>query len=353
MNEISKAETTIEKIEKTESATRPLLEVKNLCVDFPDTNARAVEDVCLTIFPGEFVALVGESGCGKTLTASAIMNVLPQNATISAGEILFVQNETKTKNATASAKNIVQLDETSRRDISGKYISMIFQDPAAALDPLSTCGKQIEEGAIVHGTPKKAAREHAKKIMAKTGLGDVERIYNSFPHELSGGQKQRVLIAAALINSPRLLIADEPTSALDATIQKDILQLISNLNTELKTSLLLITHDFSVVKKMSARVYVMYAGRIVESGATEHVLQHPLHPYTEALLRAIPNSVKKGERLFSVTGSVPSPAERKKNQCAFFGRCPHAKPECARQNPKQNYFGDHFVECTFAQNDFF
>ncbi|MDE5580129.1 MAG: ABC transporter ATP-binding protein [Treponemataceae bacterium] len=346
MSEISKTNAT----EKTEGAMLPLLEVKNLCVEFSEKKIRAIEDVCIKIFPGEFVALVGESGCGKTLTASAIMNVLPQNAKISKGEILFSQNEQNSKSENSFAKNILELDEKSRREISGKNISMIFQDPSAALDPLCTCGKQIEESSIVHGMPKKAAREQAKKIMAKTGLCDIKRIYKSFPHELSGGQKQRVLIAAALINSPRLLIADEPTSALDATLQKEILQTILNLNKELKTSLLLITHDFSIVKKICARVYVMYAGRIIESGATEEVLQNPLHPYTEALLRAIPNSAKKGEKLFTVPGSVPSPAERKKNQCNFFSRCPNAKAECARQNPKPKFFGEHFVECNFAHD---
>lgn len=345
MSEISKTNTM-----KNENATRPLLEVKNLCVDFAsnEKKVRAVENVCLKIFSGEFVALVGESGCGKTLTASAIMNVLPQHAKISDGEILFAQNEKKFTEEDSFAKNILELDEKSRREISGKNISMIFQDSAAALDPLCTCGKQIEEAAIAHGTPKKSAREQAKKIMAKTGLCDIERIYKSFPHEISGGQKQRVLIAASLINSPELLIADEPTSALDATIQKEILQTILNLNKEMKTSLLLITHDFSIVRKICSRVYVMYAGRIIESGATEEIFREPLHPYTTALLRAIPNSAKKDERLFTVTGAVPSPAERKENQCNFFSRCPNAKPECARQNPKPNFFGEHFVECNFA-----
>lgn len=346
MSEISKMNAT----EKMKDTKRPLLEVKNLCVEFSEKKIRAIEDVCIKIFPGEFVALVGESGCGKTLTASAIMNVLPQNAKISKGEILFEQDEQNSKNENPLVKNILELDEKSRREISGKNISMIFQDPSAALDPLCTCGRQIEESAIVHGVPKKAAREQAKKIMAKTGLCDIERICKSFPHELSGGQKQRVLIAAALINSPRLLIADEPTSALDATLQKEILQTILNLNKELKTSLLLITHDFSIVKKICARVYVMYAGRIIESGSTEEVLQNPLHPYTEALLRAIPKAAKKGEKLFTVPGSVPSPAERKKNQCNFFSRCPNAKAECAMQNPKPIFFGEHFVECNFAQD---
>ena len=204
MSEISKTNA----MKKTEGATRPLLEVKNLCVDFSDKKLRAIEDVCIKIFSGEFVALVGESGCGKTLTASAIMNVLPQNAKISKGEILFAQDEQNSKSENSLVKNILELDEKSRREISGKNISMIFQDPSAALDPLCTCGKQIEESAIVHGVPKKQASEQAKKIMSKTGLCDIERIYKSFPHELSGGQKQRVLIAAALINSPRLLMAE-------------------------------------------------------------------------------------------------------------------------------------------------
>lgn len=327
------------------ASVRPLLEVKNLCVDFSDKKIHAIENVNIKIFAGECVALVGESGCGKTLSASAIINVLPHNAEISAGEILFSQSGHETK-------NILELDENYRREIFGKNISMIFQDPTAALDPLCTCGKQIAEGAIVHGAQKKSAQELAKKIMAKTGLCDIERIYESFPHEISGGQKQRVLIAASLINSPSLLIADEPTSALDATIQKEILQIILDLNKESKTSLLLISHDFSIIKKISARVYVMYAGRIIESGATEQVLQNPLHPYTEALLRAIPTSVKKDEKLFTVTGAVPSPKERKENQCNFFNRCPCAKPECAKQNPKLFFFGDHFVECTFAEKKF-
>ena len=341
----------ISKTNATDKTTRPLLEVKNLCVDFSDKKIRAVENVCMKIFPGEFVALVGESGCGKTLTASAIMNVLPQNARITDGEILFADAEKNSQDENSFSINILELNGESRRKISGKNISMIFQDPSAALDPLSVCGKQIEEAAIVHGAPRKSAREQTKKIMAKTGLGDIERIYKSFPHEISGGQKQRVLIASALINSPALLIADEPTSALDATIQKEILQMILKLNKELQTSLLLITHDFSIVKKICARIYVMYAGRIVESGSSEQVLQNPLHPYTAALLRAIPTSAHKGEKLFTVTGSVPSPAERKKNQCNFFGRCPNVRPECAKQSPRKNFFGEHFVECSLFYNN--
>ncbi len=203
---------------------------------------------------------------------------------------------------------------------------------------------------MAHGMSKAEARECALAMMAKTGLGDVRRIYRSFPHELSGGQKQRVLIAASLVNSPHLLIADEPTSALDATVQKEILRMILTLNRETKTSLLLITHDFSVVREICERVYVMYAGRIVESGATGQVLRNPLHPYTAALLRSIPASAKKGERLFTVPGGVPSLAERRRDQCNFFTRCPRSRPQCARCSPPAWYSGGRFVECAAVED---
>lgn len=255
---------------------KPILSIKNLTVEFepPKSRARekplrAVDSVNLEVFPGEFVALVGESGSGKTMTSLSIMNLLPEHAKITAGEIEF----------------------------SGKNKSVIFQEPMTSLNPLMKVGKQITEWATEKGMTKHDAEQKARELAGLIGLKNTQRIFNSYPHELSGGMRQRIMIAGALMTNPELLIADEPTTALDVSTQNEILKIIGTLNKNFKTALLLITHDWTVVQKTCSRIYIMYKGKIVEEGGTEEILSSPKHPYTKALLSAIPTPQKRGRKL--------------------------------------------------------
>lgn len=248
-----------------------LLNVQNLCVDFK-TDAKTtpiLKNVSFNVEEKEFVALIGESGSGKTITSLSCMNLLPQNVQITGGTIEF----------------------------NGCKPAMIFQDPLTCLNPLMKTGKQIEEAGLIAGMSKTEAHSKAVELAKLTGLTDTDRIFKSYPHELSGGMRQRIMIAMALMNNPKLLIADEPTTALDVTTQEEILELIRSLNTKLGTSLLLITHDFTVVKKMCSKIYVMYKGQIVESGSTKSIMENPSHPYTKALLDSIPTYAKRNQKL--------------------------------------------------------
>ncbi len=248
-----------------------LLSVKNLCVDFKNKGktVNILKNVTFSIEEGEFAALVGESGSGKTITSLSCMNLLPQNISVTSGSIEFIDCKP----------------------------AMIFQDPLTCLNPLMKVGKQIEEAGLVKGMSKEEAHKQAVELAKETGLLDTERIFNAYPHELSGGMRQRIMIAMALMNNPKLLIADEPTTALDVTTQEEILNLIKCLNSKYGTSLLLITHDFTVVKKMCTKLYVMYKGEIVETGSTEKIIRNPQHPYTKALLDSIPSFSRRNEKL--------------------------------------------------------
>ena len=254
-----------------------LFEINNLSVDFflHKEHLPILQDISLSIDAGEFVALVGESGSGKTMTSLAVMHLLPENIRVTGGEILL------------GGKNISSMREKEFRAISGKEISMIFQEPMTSLNPLIRVGKQIEESGLIHGMKKDEARKRATELARLSGLLDTERILRSFPHELSGGMKQRIMIASSLMNSPRLLIADEPTTALDVSTQEEIIHILKNLRKERNTAMLLISHDLSVVKKLCTRVYIMYKGRIVESGSTEEIFKNPRHEYTMALVQAV------------------------------------------------------------------
>lgn len=254
-----------------------LFQIYHLSVEFSLREKRTpiLQDISLSVDEGEFVALVGESGSGKTMTSLATMHLLPENICMTGGEILL------------GGKNISSMDEKEFRAISGKEISMIFQEPMTSLNPLIRVGKQIEESGLIHGMKKEVARNKAAELSRLSGLSDTERILRSFPHELSGGMKQRIMIASSLMNSPRLLIADEPTTALDVSTQEEIIHILQNLREQRNTAMLLISHDLSVVKKLCSRVYIMYKGRIVESGSTEEIFKNPRHEYTTALVQAV------------------------------------------------------------------
>ena len=266
---------------------KPVLSIESLTVDFDlGKTCHAVRDTSVCIEPGEMVALVGESGCGKTMTALSAIGLQPRNAKIPQGKILF------------DGSDLRGLNEEQWNQYRGRNIAMIFQEPMTALNPLMKVGRQIAENARIHGDSKEVAKKKALEVMRQVGLPDVERLYNEYPHRLSGGMRQRVMIAMALVNQPELLIADEPTTALDVTIQAQIMELIRDMNRKMGTAVLLISHDLGVIRQMCSRVYIMYAGRVVESGETQEVLAHPLHPYTKGLNCLHPLAGKAGPAAF-------------------------------------------------------
>lgn len=264
-----------------------ILEVSNLSIEL-DSRAQKkqiLKSVSLSVGEGEFVALVGGSGSGKTMTARSIMHLLPENASVSGGMIQFCGTD------------IAKMERSEFSALSGKDIAMIFQEPMTSLNPLIKVGRQIEEVATVHGVPKKEARRRARELAVLTGLSDTERILASYPHQLSGGMKQRILIASALMNSPKLLIADEPTTALDVSTQEEIIAILAELHRKCNISLLLITHDFSIVRKLCSRVYVLHGGTIIETAATAEMFSHPKQTYTKALIDSIPDASRRSQRL--------------------------------------------------------
>ena len=263
-----------------------VFQIKHLTAEFSaEKSVPILSDVSLSIDEGEFVALVGESGSGKTMTSLSAMHLLPEHIKVTGGEIFL------------NGRDILKVSDAEFRKISGKELSMIFQEPMTSLNPLLKIGRQIEESGLIHGLSKEEARSRAEELARLTGLKNTDRLFQSFPHELSGGMKQRVMIASALMNSPRLLIADEPTTALDVITQEEIISILNNLRETKKISMLLITHDFSVVKKLCSRVYIMYKGKIVESAATEEIFKNPRHEYTRALIEAIPSLHNRGKKL--------------------------------------------------------
>jgi len=286
---------------------------------------RAVDEVDLQIHAGETVALVGESGCGKTTLAFSIFRLLPPAGKIMGGSIEFRGN------------NLLALSEKQMVAVRGREMGLIFQDPSSALNPVMRVGEQIAEVIRQHFRENhRAAKQQALTLMEKVQLPNVEMIYDSYPHQLSGGLRQRVLIATALAGRPALLVADEPTSALDVSIQSQILALLKQLKAELQLSLLLITHDLGVVAHMADRVAVMYAGKIVEEAPTPALFTSPLHPYTAALLNAIPPisfSPLGGQKEFKpLLGAVPD-LTNLPSGCTFHPRCPLRMDECSQKIP--------------------
>lgn len=317
----------------------PLLRVEHLSVGMRQRGrtVRAVEDVSFTVRAGEVTGIVGESGCGKSMTALSLMGLLPTGMSILNGAVVFA-NE--------------RLDRLAQNDLNrirGNDLAMIFQEPMTSLNPLMRIGKQVAEPLVLHGvTAPGQVRERVLEALGKVGLPEPEALLRAYPHQLSGGMLQRVMIALAIICRPRLIIADEPTTALDVTIQAQILRLLRQINKTDGTSILFISHDLGVINQVCDQVLVMYAGRIVERGAVGNILWHPVHEYTKGLVGSIPTRRSKGAPLPSIRGRVPS-LEEEKVGCAFAPRCPVAKEQCFRSFPNELALSDfHQVSCYLA-----
>jgi len=301
----------------------PLLEIRHLKTYFYSDEGvvRAVDDVSLNIGREEVLGVVGESGCGKSTLALSILRLIRPPGKIVGGEIIFDGND------------LLKLSEEEMRKIRGAKISMVFQDPTSCLNPVFTVGSQIEEAVILH--QKLKGKERLAKViemLRKVRIPSPEERYKNYPHQFSGGMRQRVMLAIALSCNPDLLIADEPTTNLDVTIQAQVLSLMKDLQQEFKSSILLVTHNMGVIAKMSDRVAVMYAGKIVEVADVIPIFEKPYHPYTEALLRSIPKISKIIERLESIPGVVPSLVNPPPG-CRFHPRCRYAKEICKREEP--------------------
>lgn len=301
-----------------------LLEVRQLQTEFRRGrgSVTAVAGIDFTINPGEVVGLVGESGCGKSVTSLSIMRLLKDTpGEITGGEVRF------------AGVDLTKLKENEMRSIRGKDLAMIFQEPMTSLNPVLRIGKQLEEPIMLHlKYNRKQAREHAIHMLRQVGIPRAEEVVDDYPHQLSGGMRQRVMIAMAMSCSPRLLIADEPTTALDVTIQAQILDLMKRLKEEQHMGMLLITHDLGVVAEMCDRVVVMYAGRVVEQAAVGELFENPQHPYTQGLIRSVPKLRQKVRRLDSIAGNVPDLSQMPAG-CKFAPRCPHVMDRCAAAEP--------------------
>ncbi|MEK4853603.1 ABC transporter ATP-binding protein [Paenibacillus sp. FSL H7-0756] len=303
---------------------QPILSIENLHTHFLTDRGEvpAVDGVDLYINPGEVLGVVGESGCGKSVTSLSILKLVPSPpGRIVDGRILL------------KGRDIVPLKEKDMRKIRGDSVSMIFQEPMTSLNPLFTVGQQIMETVRLHrGLSRKEAREHAAGMLRKVGIPRPEAIIDEYPHQLSGGMRQRVMIAMSISCSPELLIADEPTTALDVTIQAQILELIRQLNEEQGTAVMLITHDLGVVAEMCHRVAVMYAGKVVEEGSVRDIFKNPLHPYTRGLIASVPRMDEAKERLYSIPGNVPVLSTEMQG-CRFAPRCPEVMELCMQSLP--------------------
>jgi oligopeptide/dipeptide ABC transporter ATP-binding protein len=321
-----------------------LLEVKNLRTSFLVNGkpAYAVDDVNLHVNKGETVAIVGESGCGKSVLALSIMGLIGSSlGSIESGEIML------------NGEDLLKKSEKEMRKIRGKEISMIFQEPMSSLNPVYTCGWQICELIQAHERISSAkAKQKAVEMLRKVEVPMPEQRVNEYPHKLSGGLRQRVMIAMAMALNPQLLIADEPTTALDVTIQSQILKLMRTLKANTGMSLILITHDLGVVAEMAQRVIVMYSGKVVEEASVRELFNKPKHPYTGGLLRSIPKLDSKRERLYTIKGMV-SPINEKPTGCSFHPRCPFADECCRNEAPPVKFCGEsHQYNCHKDEIDY-
>jgi oligopeptide/dipeptide ABC transporter ATP-binding protein len=319
----------------TERHVGPLLEVKGIKTHFftQDGVVKAVDDVTFTIGHGQTLGVVGESGCGKSITSLSVMRLIERPGRIVAGEILL------------NGENLLAKTDADMRDIRGDQVSMIFQEPMTSLNPVFTCGDQIAEAVQQHtAVSRRESWDRAVEMLRVVGIPDAKRRAGEHPHQLSGGMRQRVMIAMALSTDPDLLIADEPTTALDVTIQAQILEVMRDLRTKNRMAIMLITHDLGVVAEMADEVVVMYAGKVVERADVRTVFGSPHHPYTQGLLHSIPRLDERRERLEVIKGTVPSPLNLPSG-CLFKRRCPNRMRVCDVAPPYQEVGPDHFSRC--------
>ncbi|MGD9873432.1 MAG: ABC transporter ATP-binding protein [Kiritimatiellia bacterium] len=309
----------------------PLVRVEDLCIDFG--SARIIDGFSFHIRSGETVALVGESGCGKSMSALALARLVPEPAgRYAGGRVMF------------EGRNILEMSEKDIRRLRGNKIAYVFQEPGASLNPVMRVGDQIAEALRLH-RGREGVRDEVIRLLEMVGIPDPANRRRSYPHQLSGGQQQRVMIAMALACQPKLLVADEPTTALDVTVQAQILDLLQKIQRESGTAILLITHNLGLVAGRADRVYVMYAGCLAESGPVEKVLRDPRHPYTRALLKAVPRLNHKGGRLPGIPGNVPS-ADAMPDGCRFHPRCALSDSLCAEVPPPiETVEDEHCVAC--------
>ncbi len=292
------------------SESSPLLAVDNLSVSFETHHGLlpAVEEVSFVLYPGDILGVVGESGSGKTVTVSALVGLLPNNARVTSGEVLY------------GGRDLLELSDPDLEDLRGKEIAMVFQDPMTSLNPVMRVGYQIAEALRIHGASRRQARRQALELLERVGIPNPQERFRQFPHEMSGGMRQRAVIAIAIANQPSVLIADEPTTALDVTIQAQVLEVLAAGCRAPDTSMILVTHDLGVVAEVANRVAVMYAGRIVEFGTVESIFSRPRHPYTIGLFAGLPRLEGKLGRLASIPGTPPTLASRPTG-CTFHPRC--------------------------------
>ncbi|MCX7572030.1 ABC transporter ATP-binding protein [Tumebacillus sp. DT12] len=321
-----------------------LLEVRDLSIAFRKLEKKSkdlpltpgIDNVSITLQKGETLGLVGESGCGKTLSSLAVMGLLPDSAAVTGGRIGF------------DGEDLLELPERDRNKVRGARIGMIFQDPMTSLSPYYTVGNQIMEGMRYHlALSKKQARKRGLELLQKVGIPAPERVFDEYPSQLSGGMRQRVMIAIAISCEPDLLIADEPTTALDVTTQAQILELLHHLQKENGMAMILISHDLGVIAEMCQRVIVMYAGQVIEEGRTRELFHDPAHPYTQALLAATPRLDTKQERFYQIPGQVPPPSEWGA-ACRFLARCPKATHECQHAPSLLTLGGGRQARCWYA-----
>lgn len=326
-----------------------LLEVRDLTISFgpprtgtqspPVHAAPAARELSFSIAPGEVLGLVGESGSGKSVTSLALMRLLPPQARV-AGQVLFTDGS-------AHSQQLLELPEPEMRRLRGSSLAMIFQEPMTSLNPVMRVGDQIAEAVLAHNRVSKSeAWDRAVQAMDDVAIADPARRARDYPHQLSGGMRQRIMIAIAIVNHPKLLIADEPTTALDVTIQAQILQLLAGLRAKFNLAMLFISHDLAVVSQVADRVAVMYAGSLVEMGSTQAIFREPAHPYTRGLLKAAPTlATDRQQPLRTIEGSVPGPGSMPPG-CPFSPRCNDRISDCdVELPPLLQVAPGHFARC--------
>lgn len=318
------------------SSSRPLLQIRDLNLDFgtPRGRIHALRNISLDVPAGQVVGIVGESGSGKSTLAYTVMGLLAENADVPSGSILF------------EGKDLLKMPAQGRRNLLGDHLSMIFQDPMTALNPVRTIESQMIDIQHHEQISRSEKRARALEMLHRVGIPDPQSRIGAYPHHLSGGMRQRVCIAMALLVKPALLVADEPTTALDATLEVQIIHLLKDLQKEIGCSILFVSHHLGAVAELCDRVAVMYAGEVVEQGAVRDIFHNPAHPYTRALLECDPRRIKKSTRILpTIPGEVPSGLGSKEG-CIFRQRCAQAFDRCAHDNPVEYRIGvDQVARC--------